>query len=68
MEKRYGIIETAERAVNRPTEAMGYKVLIEKGMSDLTFESIIVRHPEAFSREAVERAKARLEEYKNCVN
>jgi hypothetical protein len=43
---------------------MGYKVLAEMGMHDLTFEAVIVRFPEAFSQEVVARAKARLEEFR----
>jgi hypothetical protein len=61
---RHGIIGAAERAVDRKIEATGYKVLVEMGMHDLTFEAVIVRYPEAFSREVVTRAKARLEELK----
>jgi hypothetical protein len=59
---RHGIIGAAERAVNRKIEPTGYTVLIEMGMPDLTFESVIVRHPDAFSQEVVSRAKARLKE------
>ncbi|MCJ7529904.1 MAG: hypothetical protein MUO64_02580 [Anaerolineales bacterium] len=62
MINRHGIIGAAERAVNRKIEAMGYKVLVEMGMHDLTFEAVIVRYPDAFRQEVVARAKARLEE------
>ena len=65
MVRRYGIIKAAEKAVNRPTDAMGYKVLVDMGMKDLTFESVIVRHPEAFSKEIVKLARKRLVELKN---
>jgi hypothetical protein len=65
MVQRYGIIKAAERAVNRPTDAMGYKVLVDMGMKNLTFESVIVRYPEAFSQEIVRLARKRLEELKN---
>lgn len=59
---RHGIISGAERAVNRPVEAMGYKLLVDMGMQDLTFEAVIVRHPADFVSETVALAKARLEE------
>jgi hypothetical protein len=59
---RHGIIGAAERAVNRKIEAMGYKVLVAMGLHDLTFEAVIVRHPDKFSQEVVAHAKARLEE------
>jgi hypothetical protein len=59
---RHGIIVAAERAVNRKIEATGYKVLVAMGLHDLTFEAVIVRHPDKFSQEVVARAKERLEE------
>ena len=62
---RYGIIAAAERAVNRKIEATGYKVLVAMGLHDLTFEAVIVRHPDKFSQEVVARAKERLEELEN---
>jgi len=62
MVKRYGIIGAAERAVNRSIEAQGYKFLVEKGLQNLTFEAVIVRYPEAFSKEIVTLAKERLKE------
>lgn len=62
MIKRHGIIGAAERAVNRKIEAMGYKVLVDIGLHDLTFEAVIVRFPEVFSQQIVELARSRLEE------
>ena len=62
MVKRYGIIKAAERAVDRPTDALGYRVLADMGLKDLTFEAVILRFPKFFSQEAVSLAKARLEE------
>jgi hypothetical protein len=62
MVKRYGIIGAAEKAVNRSIEAQGYKFLVEKGLQDLTFEAVIVKYPEAFSKEIVKLSKKRLEE------
>jgi hypothetical protein len=60
MVARYGIIGAVERIVNRKIEAMGYKVLVERGLIDLTFEAVIVRHPDKFRQEVVARAKERL--------
>ena len=60
--KRYGIIEAVQRAVNRPAETADYESLLEMGMADLAFEAIILRHPEAFSAEAVGASEARLAE------
>ena len=63
MINRHGFIGAAERAVNRKTDASGYKALVERGLDKLTFEYVITCFPESFSREAVIRAKARLEGY-----
>ena len=64
MVKRHGIIKAAEKAVDRDIEPSGYKILAEMGMQDLTFEAVMVRHPETFDSEVVNRAKIRLEELK----
>jgi len=68
MVKRYGIIKAAERAVNRPVEAMGYKILVERGMKDLTFEAVIIKYPKEFSREIVKLAKNRVEELETTLS
>lgn len=60
MIKRHGIIGTAERAVNRKIEAMGYRTLIELGYEDWTFESIILKYPESFHDSVVKLCADRL--------
>ena len=60
MIKRHGIKEAVERAVNRPTETAGYQALAEMGLQDFAFEAVILRHPNEFSEEAVERATDRM--------
>lgn len=62
MIKRHGLIHAAERAVDRKIEPAGYRLLVEMGMQDLTFEAVIVRYPESFSSDVVSRAKERLRE------
>jgi hypothetical protein len=62
MVKHYGIKVAAERAVNRKADAMGYRVLVGMGLQELTFESVIVKYPESFSKESVKKAHTRLEE------
>jgi hypothetical protein len=62
MIKSYGIIGAAEKVVNRSIEAKGYKVLVEKGLQDMTFEAVIVRFPEAFAKGIVKLCQERLEE------
>lgn len=34
----------------------------------MAFESVVLRHPDAFSTEAVEKSEKRLEEWKNAVS
>jgi len=60
MIKRRGVIESVERAVNRPTETQGYTLLAEMGLQDYAFEAVILRHPEVFSEEAIETSRERL--------
>ena len=60
MIKRHGIIEAVNRAVCRPVETQGYKALASMGLEDFAFEAVILRHPEAFSSEAVETSKERI--------
>jgi hypothetical protein len=62
MVKKYGIIGTAERVVARPKETSGYTALVALGMRHFAFEAVILRHPSAFSKDAVARAKERLSE------
>src|SRR4051812_36657688 len=49
-----GIIGTLEEIVTRRSETAGYRVLVEMGLEDMAFEAVVTRHPEAFSRDAVE--------------
>jgi hypothetical protein len=65
MIKRHGIIGAAERAVNRPTETSGYRALVEMGLGEYAFEAVILRHPQVFSAEVVERSRQRLSEDTN---
>ena len=51
-----------ERAVIRPTQTAGYELLVEMGLADFAFEAVILRHPEQFSEEAVQRSELRLSE------
>jgi hypothetical protein len=64
---RYGIIGAVERAVNRPADPTGYTLLAEMGMQDLTFEAVVLGHPEAFSSEAVARSRQRLKDWASAT-
>lgn len=63
MIERHGIIHAVERAVNRTGETQGYKALAAMGMLDYAFENVVLRHPELFRVETVERAKMRVENW-----
>ena len=58
--ERWGIIQAVERVVTRRKETEGYQILAELGMLDHSFEAVVLRHPSAFSAEAVESSKVRL--------
>ena len=62
MIKKHGILPAVERAVNRPSETSGYRALIEMGLEDYAFESVILRHPDSFSPETVEHAQMRVKD------
>lgn len=62
MIRRHGILAAIERAVNRRAEAQGYTALVEMGLEEYSFESVILRHPGLFSEEAVKTATERAEQ------
>jgi hypothetical protein len=66
MIKKHGIITAVERAVNRPQETSGYTALLEMGLEDYAFEAVVIKYPELFSEEAVERSEKRIEVWKNA--
>jgi len=64
MIERHGILPAVERAVNRPHETVGYTSLLDVGLEDFSFEAVVVKYPDLFSREAVDRSKQRIEQWK----
>ena len=60
MIERYGIIEAVERVVKRKDDALGYTSLVSMGLAEYAFEAVILRHPSAFSVEAIAQSKERL--------
>jgi hypothetical protein len=60
MIKQHGIINAVERVVTRPAESTGYIALVKMGLQDKAFESVVLRHPDVFTREAIECCQARL--------
>lgn len=65
MIERHGIIGAVERAVNRPQETAGYKMLIDMGMQDFAFEAVVCRHPSVFNSEALKCSQDRLKEWQS---
>ena len=57
---KYGIISAVERVVSRKDAALGYTALVDLGLEEYAFEAVILRHPAAFSQEAVQRSKERM--------
>lgn len=68
MIKRHGIIGGVERAVKRDAVTQGYTMLVEMGLEKFAFEAVILRHPEVFSKEAIQISKARLKEWSDASN
>lgn len=63
MIERHGILPAVERVVNRDAETVGFTALAEMDMMDFTFESVILRHPQHFSNEVVEKSRRRLADF-----
>ena len=60
--KRHGILGAVERAVNREAETVGYRALLNIGLKDYAFEAVVIRYPNLFSAEALQRSQARINE------
>ena len=61
MVTKLGIIEAMESIVKNPTASAGYQALVKMGMQDMSFEAVVLRHPDVFSAEAVEQSKQSLD-------
>jgi hypothetical protein len=63
MLNRRGVIGAIEQSVaGKEDDPSGYRVLAEMKMEDMTFEALVLRHPELFSLKARQRASKRLKE------
>jgi hypothetical protein len=58
--KRDGMIEAIEHAVKSKGTPMGFQTLKQMGRADLSFEALVLRHPDRFSRKALESSRRRL--------
>ncbi len=63
MIERRGVIPAVEFVVTRRAETTGYRTLIEMGLQDMAFEAVVLRHPHAFSPEAVKASRERLRQW-----
>jgi hypothetical protein len=60
MIKKKGIIAAVDHIVKQPKETEAFTSLVSLGLRDKAFEAVVLRHPEAFSPEAIERSNKRL--------
>lgn len=58
--RSHGLIGAAEAAVSRATTTLGFQTLTDEGLSELSYEQIVVDHPEEFSERAVWYARRTL--------
>ena len=58
---RFGILETVERVVSRAKVSDGYNDLVALGLDEFTFEAVVIKYPDLFKPETVERAKERID-------
>jgi hypothetical protein len=58
-----GIIPAVESAVIRKKETAGYRALVAEGMQKMAFESVVLRHPDVFSQEAIRKSQERMSEW-----
>jgi hypothetical protein len=58
--KRVGVVETLNDWAAAKQETEGFRMLLERGLPELTGEAIVLRHPRLFPRAAVDAARARL--------
>ena len=57
---RVGVIETLKDWATAKQETEGFRMLLERGLPELTGEAIVLRPPRLFPRAAVNAARARL--------
>ena len=57
-----GVIAAVEGIVTRKEGTPAYRILVEMGLEDMTFEAVVLRHKESFSAEAISACEHRLTE------
>ena len=61
MVAKLGIIGAMETIVMNSTGRAGYDALVKLGMQDMSFEAVVLRHPDVFSAEAVAQSTQSLD-------
>jgi hypothetical protein len=67
MIERLGEVGALSNLMMSPDLQQGFKVLRDRKQLELSFESIVVRHPELFNDDAVQAAQWRLENPHNLL-
>lgn len=62
MIKRLGVIPAVERVVTKREVSSGFTALASMGLKDFAFEAVVLRHPTAFSEEAIAISRQRMAE------
>lgn len=57
---RVGVIQTLKDWADAKQETEGFRMLLERGLPELTGEAIVLRHPQLFPHRAIDAARARL--------
>jgi hypothetical protein len=60
--ERKGVIAAVDAIVTRKDETPAYRILVEMGLQDMTFEAVVLRHKEAFSADAIVASERRLKD------
>jgi hypothetical protein len=58
---RVGIMQTVVDLASKPGVSEGFRILVRGGRSDLTAESIVVRHAHLFNPYVIQAAQAKLD-------
>ncbi len=61
--KKDGIIATMQAMALKPQPSEGFRILLEGGHPEFTYEHIICEHPQRFPAETVRAARLRLAEF-----
>lgn len=57
--RQHGIVRAFDVIVRKPKKTQGYTDLADRGMGAFSFESVVLKHKNAFSEDAVAKAEAR---------